>query len=77
MISRNMIFLCESLNLILENKSVIILSKNVYTKLSRKDDMETIIRPKDYKICFTVNYVSKNINYVPDLAPCPRSAHPA
>lgn len=22
-------------------------------------------RPKDYNICFTINYVSKNINYVP------------
>lgn len=40
--------------------------KKYNTKLDRKDHMEVKNRSKDYKICFTINYVSKNINYVSD-----------
>jgi hypothetical protein len=65
MISRNKIFLRERLNLILENKFVIKLSKKGYTKLPTNGNIPSLNCPKDYKICPTIIYVSKNIKFVP------------
>jgi hypothetical protein len=59
----------EALILILDRKLIILPSKNIIAKLGRNDEMTIMICSKDDKLCFTIKYVSKTINYVPCQIP--------